>query len=396
MPKLSNNTAHFEQPKQWSSMRAAKALEARTGRRIIHFEKGDYDGPDFVTPEHVLEAAEKALRDGYVRYAPGPGLPDLREAIAEEMTRRGRPTIVEEVIVTAGAKHSLMMSLLTLLERGDEVVFPNPGYPPDETWAQFCGAQIRHVPLTSTDWQFDAERLDRELDRGTKLLIINSPQRPSGQLVENIDQIAQMVARRPGLAVISDEIFSQIVFDGDRHVSISEFPEVREQTAVIDTFSKTYAMTGWRIGWTIAPVEMAERLSIFLQDTITNVAAFIQMAALAAMRGPQQWVEDKRLALQAKRNRMVEGLRAIEGIECAMPRGAFYALADIRGAGLSSQAFADALLEDCGVAVVPGTAFGSRGEGFVRMTYAVPDDAIDEGLARMAEFVARHRTRRSA
>ena len=377
-------------------MREAEALEARTGRRIIHFEKGDYQGPDFETPPHILDAADKALRDGYVRYCPGPGLPELREAIAAEMCRRGRPTTAQEVLVTAGAKHSLMMSLLSLLDAGDEVIFPNPGYPPDEVWARYRDATIRHVPLTEGDWQLDVDRLAQMVGPRTRLLIINTPQRPSGQVVGGLDRVAELIAANPGLAVISDEIFSQVVFDGARHVSLSEFESAREQTLVIDTFSKTYAMTGWRIGWTVASPSTIEKLSIFLQDSITNVAAFVQRAALAALTGPQGWVEDKRRILQAKRDRMVDGLRAIDGVECVRPDGAFYAFADIRRVEPSSQRFADRLLQEAGVAVVPGTAFGDGGEGYVRLTYAVADEDIDEGVRRIGELVGGTLARRSA
>ncbi|GIW46771.1 MAG: hypothetical protein KatS3mg078_0648 [Deltaproteobacteria bacterium] len=206
------------------------------------------------------------------------------------MTKRGRRTTPDEVIVTAGAKHALTMSLLTFLEDGDEVIFPNPGYPPDEVWAKYAGAIIKHTPLTKPDWQFDLEKLETLITPKTKLLIINTPQRPNGHLVENPEEIAEICLKHKNLMVISDEIFSHIVYDGKQHKTISAVPGMEERTIVIDTFSKTYAMTGWRIGWAVAPKPVIEKLSIFLQDTITNVAAFIQKAAYAAMTGPQDWV----------------------------------------------------------------------------------------------------------
>ncbi|GBD39589.1 Aspartate aminotransferase [bacterium HR37] len=380
---FSRRISHFVPPKQWASMRVAKELEKTTGRKIIHFEKGDYQGPDFDTPEHIIEATVKALKEGYVRYDPGPGLPELREAIAEEMTKRGRRTTPDEVIVTAGAKHALTMSLLTFLEDGDEVIFPNPGYPPDEVWAKYAGAIIKHTPLTKPDWQFDLEKLETLITPKTKLLIINTPQRPNGHLVENPEEIAEICLKHKNLMVISDEIFSHIVYDGKQHKTISAVPGMEERTIVIDTFSKTYAMTGWRIGWAVAPKPVIEKLSIFLQDTITNVAAFIQKAAYAAMTGPQDWVERKRQILQRKRDKMVEGLNSIPGIKCDKPAGAFYAFPDITGTGLTSQEFTNRLLENAGVAVVAGTAFGSQGEGYVRVTYAVPDEDIEEGIERI-------------
>ncbi|MEQ9618168.1 MAG: aminotransferase class I/II-fold pyridoxal phosphate-dependent enzyme [Deltaproteobacteria bacterium] len=381
---FSTKISHFVPPKQWASMRVARELEKKTGQRVIHFEKGDYQGPDFDTPEHILEATEDALRAGYVRYDPGPGLSELREAIAEEVTSRGRKTKPEEVIVTAGAKHALTMTLLTFLEEGDEVIFPNPGYPPDEVWAKYVRANIKHTPLTKPDWQFDIEKLEGMITPKTKLLIINTPQRPNGHLVENPEEIAELCFKYPNLMVISDEIFSHVTFDKP-HKTISAVPGMEDKTIVIDTFSKTYAMTGWRIGWAVAPVPVIDKLSIFLQDSITNVAAFIQKAAYAAISGPQDWTVQKTQLLKEKRNRMVEGLNSVPGIKCDYPDGAFYAFADITGTGLTSQEFTDQLVEKVGVAVVAGTAFGSQGEGFVRVTYACADEDIDEGIRRMKD-----------
>lgn len=379
---FSSRIGHFVPPKQWASMRVARDLEKKTGKQIIHFEKGDYQGPDFDTPAHVLEATEAALRDGYVRYDPGPGLPELREAIASLMVERGRPTQPEEVIVTAGAKHSLTMNLLTFLEDGDEVIFPNPGYPPDEVWAKYTKSVIKHTPLTKPDWQFDVAKLEEQITPKTKLVIINTPQRPNGHLVENPREIADMLHRHPQVMIISDEIFSQITFDKP-HKSISAIEDIRDRVIVIDTFSKTWAMTGWRIGWTVAPKQVVDKLSIFLQDSITNVAAFIQKAATAAITGSQDWVDNKLRLLQSKRDRMVNGLNSIDGIKCDSPDGAFYAFADITGTGLTSQEFTDRLVEKAGVAVVAGTAFGSQGEGYVRITYACSDNDIDEGVERI-------------
>lgn len=381
---FSSRTGHFVPPKQWASMRVAKEIEEKTGKKIIHFEKGDYQGPDFETPAHVLDATEKALRDGYVRYNPGPGLPELREAIAIKMAERGRPTEPEEVLVTAGAKHSLTMNFLTFLEDGDEVIFPNPGYPPDEVWAKYTNAVIKHTPLTKPDWQFDVDKLEKLITPKTKLVIINTPQRPNGDLVENPEEIAEMLQGHPQVMVISDEIFSEVTFDKP-HKSICAIDDIRDRVIVIDTFSKTWAMTGWRIGWTVAPKPVIDKLSIFLQDSITNVAAFIQKAAYSALTGPQDWVEHKLQLLKSKRDRMVAGLNTIDGITCAYPDGAFYAFADISGTGLTSQEFTDRLIERAGVGVVAGTAFGSQGEGYVRITYACSDDDIDEGIKRIKQ-----------
>ncbi|MDA2920716.1 pyridoxal phosphate-dependent aminotransferase [Desulfobacterota bacterium AH_259_B03_O07] len=382
---FSKRINHFVPPKQWASMRIAKELEKATGKKIIHFEKGDYQGPDFDTPEHLLEACIKALVEGYVRYEPGPGLPELREAIAEEMKQRGRPTTPDEVIVTAGAKQAIKMTLLSFIEDGDEVIFPNPGYPPDEVWAKYGGATIIHTPLTKPDWQFDIEMLEHMITPRTKLLIVNTPQRPNGHLVENQVEIAELCLKHKQLIVVSDEIFSHIVYDGKQHETISAVPSMAERTIVIDTFSKTHAMTGWRIGWIVAPKPVIEKLSIFLQDSITNVATFIQKTAYAAMVGPQDWIVRKTQILQKKRDRIVAGLNSIPGIKCDTPSGAFYAFPDITGTGLTSQEFTDKLIKTAGVAVVAGTAFGSNGEGYVRLTYATPDKDIAHGIKRIKE-----------
>ncbi|MCY4046544.1 MAG: aminotransferase class I/II-fold pyridoxal phosphate-dependent enzyme [Candidatus Dadabacteria bacterium] len=383
--RFSSRTKHFVQPRQWASMRVAKELEKKTGKKVIHFEKGDYQGPDFETPQHIVEATTRAVEEGYVRYDPGPGLPELREAIAEKTTKQGRKTDPEEVIVTAGAKHALTASLNIFLEDGDEVIFPNPGYPPDEVWAKYLGATIKHTPLTDPDWQFDVERLESLVTPKTKLIIINTPQRPNGHLVENPEEIASMCERHPGLVVISDEIFSQVTF-GKPHKTISAISGMEDRTIVIDTFSKTWAMTGWRIGWAVAPKPVIEKMSIFLQDSITNVAALVQRAAYAAITGPQDWVENKHKLLQSKRDRMVAALNEVPGVKCDTPDGAFYAFADITGTGLTSQQYTDLLVEKAGVAVVAGTAFGDRGEGFIRVTYACSDEDIDEGTRRMKEL----------
>ena len=381
---FSSRTNHFTLPKQWASMRVAKKLEKETGKKIIHFEKGDYQGPDFATPQHILEATVRALESGYVRYDPGPGLPELREYIATETMKDRRPgTKPEEVIITAGAKNALTMSLLTILEDGDEVVFPNPGYPPDEVWAKYTNAKILHTPLNKGDWQYDLEKLDKMITDKTKLLIINTPQRPNGQLVENPEEIAEIVLKHPDLLVITDEIFSQVIYDGKKHKTISSIPEMKDRCIVIDTWSKTYAMTGWRIGFAVANEEIITKLSIFLQDSITNVAAFIQRAAYEAVSGPQDWTIEKRDLLEKKRDLMVKGLNEVPGIECVTPPGSFYCFPDITGTGLTSQEFTDRLVVEAGVAVVAGTAFGTQGEGFVRVTYAVSDEDIAEGIERM-------------
>ena len=235
----------------------------------------------------------------------------------------------------------------------------------------------------------DLAKLDKMITDKTKLLIVNTPQRPNGQLVENPEEIAEIVLKHPDLLVITDEIFSQVIYDGKEHKTIASIPEMKDRCIVIDTWSKTYAMTGWRIGFAVANEEIIAKLSIFLQDSITNVAAFIQRAAYAAIKGPQDWTYKKRELLQHKRDLMVKGLNEIPGIECIAPPGSFYCFPDVKGTGLTSQEFTDKLVVEAGVAVVAGTAFGSQGEGFVRVTYATADADIFEGIDRMKKLFSK-------
>jgi aspartate/methionine/tyrosine aminotransferase len=244
-----------------------------------------------------------------------------------------------------------------------------------------------HTPLIPGTWQYDLKSLGRLLEGDVKCLVINTPQRPNGELVADIDQIAQLVRPKRGLVTISDEIFSHIVYDGKRHVSVSSVDGMADRTIVIDTFSKTYGMTGWRIGWTVAPAPLVQRFSMFLQDSITNVATFVQRAALAAITGPQDWVDEKLACLQRKRDAMVGGLNSIAGIRCPTPSGSFYAFADVSKTGMTAEEFTRRLLHERQVAVVSGTAFGSQGEGFVRLTFAVPDEDIEAGLEGIASML---------
>ena len=383
---LSSRTQHFVLPKQWASMRKAEALEKETGKRILHFEKGDFQGDEFYPAPHIYEAAAKAVHDGHVRYVPGPGLPELRDAIAEEMTSRGRPTKREEVLVTMGAKHALTQSLLTIVDQGDEVIFPNPGYPPDEFWITYAGGKVVYAPLVEPDFAFDLDSLRSLITPKTKMLIINTPQRPNGMIVRQLDEIAD-ICKEHGIIVLTDEIFSHMVYEPQVHESISYVKDFKDQSIVVDTFSKTYIMTGFRIGWCVANAELITAMDIFQQNSVTNVPAFVQLAGLAAMTGPQEHVLQQTARLKAKRDFVVEAFNKIDGIECLTPDGSFYVFPDIRGTGMTAQQFADYLVEEHGVGVVAGNAFGDRGEGHIRFTYAAPDDILEEGMDRIAKAV---------
>jgi aspartate/methionine/tyrosine aminotransferase len=385
-PRLSSRTAHFVLPKQWASLRKAEAQERETGKRVIHFERGDFQGDEFRPAPHIAEACVKAIHDGHVRYVPGPGLPELRDAIAEEATKRGRPTVREEVLVTMGAKHALTQSLLTVVDQGDEVIFPNPGYPPDEFWITYAGGTVIYAPLIEPDFHFDLESLQGLITPKTKMLIINSPQRPNGMIVGQLEEIAAICAEHD-VTVLTDEIFSHMVYAGAEHKTIAAVEGMADRSILIDTFSKTYIMTGFRIGWCVANKDVIATMDIFQQNSVTNVPAFVQLAALAAITGPQEHVERITASLQAKRDKMVVALNAMPGIQCPTPDGSFYVFPDIRGTGMTAQQFADYLIEKFSVGVVAGSAFGDRGEGHVRITYAAPDEVLEEGLDRIKNAV---------
>jgi aspartate/methionine/tyrosine aminotransferase len=384
--KLSSRTSHFVLPKQWAAMRNANELERTTGKRVIHLEKGDFQGDEFRPAPHIEEACAKAIRDGYVRYVPGPGLPELRDAIAEEASRRGRPAAREEVLVTMGAKHALTQCLLTLVDKGDEVIFPNPGYPPDEFWITYAGGHVVYAPLVGPDFHFDVDALAGLITPRTKLLVINTPQRPNGMTVGNLAEISALCAERDVL-VLSDEIFSHLVYPPASHQSITAVPGMAGRSILVDTFSKTYVMTGFRIGWCVADRELITAMDIFQQNSVTNVPAFVQMAALAALTGPQDQVAANLALLRAKRDTVVSALNQLPGVRCPVPEGSFYAFPDITATGMTAQQFTDYLIENYSVSVVAGTAFGDRGEGHVRITYAVPDHVLDEGLDRIRQAV---------
>jgi aspartate/methionine/tyrosine aminotransferase len=384
--RLSSRTQHFVLPKQWASMRKAEALERDSGRRVIHFEKGDFQGDEFRPAPHIMEACAKAVADGHVRYVPGPGLPELRDAIAEEATRRGRPTAREEVLVTMGAKHALTQSLLTMIDSGDEVVFPNPGYPPDEFWITYAGGRVVYAPLVEPDFHFDLDSLNALITDRTKMLIINTPQRPNGMVVGQLEEIARVCAERD-VMVLTDEIFSHMVYAPAEHRTIAAVEGMADRSILVDTFSKTYIMTGFRIGWCVANKDLITAMDIFQQNSVTNVPAFVQLAALAAIRGPQEHVLETTERLKAKRDKVAAALNALPGIDCPTPDGSFYVFPDIRGTGMTAQQFTDYLIEQHSVGVVAGTAFGDRGEGHIRLTYAAPDEVLEEGLERIKRAV---------
>jgi aspartate/methionine/tyrosine aminotransferase len=365
----------------------AKALEAQ-GKEIIHLEIGE---PDFTTPAYIIEAARKALADGYTHYTPAPGIPELRAAIAQDATeRRGIAFTPDEVVVTPGGKPVMFFSILALCEEGDEVIYPNPGFPIYESMIQFVGA--RAVPAQIEEargFSLDVDKLCDAVNERTRLIILNSPHNPTGGVLSrgDLEQIAATVLKYPDLMVLSDEIYSRMLYGG-KHVSIATLPGMRERTIVLDGFSKIYAMTGWRLGYGLFPREMVPAITRLMTNSNSCTATFTQMAGVVALTGSQQPSEEMVAEFHKRRDVIVAGLNDIPGVTCATPGGAFYAFPNITGTGLSSRELADALLNEAGVAVLAGTAFGAFGEGYIRLSYANSIEQIERALAQIKGWLA--------
>ncbi|MGC8825788.1 MAG: pyridoxal phosphate-dependent aminotransferase [Anaerolineae bacterium] len=365
----------------------AKALEAQ-GRSIIHLEIGQ---PDFPTPEHIAEAGIQAIRAGRTRYTPPAGTADLRAAIAEVAGKwRGMTFSPEEVIVGPGAKPAIYFAALALVEPGDEVIIPDPGFPSYSAIVRLAGGVPVPVRLDPDElYNFDMQDFRQKINHRTKLVIMNSPSNPTGGVtpLHVLEQIAAEV-QRVDAWVISDEIYCQLVYEGDAP-SIAVLPGMRERTIIVDGFSKTYSMTGWRLGFGIMPPALAERVGLLATHTIGCTADFTQAAGVAALRGDFSTVEAMRESFRQRRDLTVAALNTLPGVRCAMPKGAFYVFPDVRSWGRSSRELADYLLEEAGVALLAGSDFGPGGEGFLRISYATAWEQIREGIERMRQALAR-------
>lgn len=365
----------------------ARALEAE-GRPMIHLQIGE---PDFDTPAHVREAAKRALDDGATHYAPFPGIPELRRAIADDVTaRKGFPADPSQVFVTVGGKGVMLYAILGLVDPGDEVIVPDPGYPIYESLTRFVGATPVPIPIRmENEFRLDVEELASLLTPRTKLLIINSPANPTGGVLtrSDLERIAQL-AQEHDLWVMTDEIYGRILYDGEEHVSIASLPGLADRTIVLDGFSKTFAMTGWRLGYAVVPESLIPTYAELVINTISCAPTFAQVGAVQALVGPQDDVEAMVVEFKARRDLIVEGLNEIEGIRCATPLGAFYAFPDISGTGLTGADFAERLLVEADVCVLAGTAFGGVGTDHIRISYANSRENLNEALARMGRFVA--------
>lgn len=359
----------------------ARALEAE-GRSVIHLEIGE---PDFATPRHIVEAAKKALDDGWTHYGPTQGYPELREIVACYICRTRNVQVgPENVAVVPGGKPIIFFPMLALLEPGDEVIYPNPGFPIYESMIRFVGAVPVPMPLVEErGFSLDLDLLRDKLSGKTRMLILNSPQNPTGGVIppEDMRAIADLVRDRD-LMVLSDEIYSRIYYD-QPPLSIASLPGMLEKTILLDGFSKTYAMTGWRIGYGVMPTWLVDAVNKLMVNSNSCTASFTQQAGIAALAGPQDDVERMVAEFRRRRDAFCDGLNGLPGFRCARPRGAFYAFANARGTGMDSRELADHLLQCAGVGCLSGTAFGAYGEGFLRFSYANSYENLMEAVERI-------------
>jgi len=366
----------------------AQALEAE-GRRIIHLEIGQPDVPTF---ENISRAGIEAIRAGRTRYTGSAGIASLRQAIADKAgTQRGMVFRREQVVVGPGAKPALFFPTLALVRPGDEVIYPDPGFPTYTAMIGVAGGVPVPVPLREeADFSFDLNALDRAVSSRTRLIILNSPSNPTGGVLSHaaLEHISELAIARD-LWVLSDEIYARLAFDGVAVPTIAALPGMAERTVICDGFSKTYAMTGWRLGYGIMPQALAERVELLLTHSIGCTADFTQYAGLEALNGPQDSVEAVVAEYQRRRNALVAGLNAIRGVRCRTPQGAFYVFPNVTAFGQSSDWLANYLLDDAGVAVLPGTSFGDAGEGYLRLCFANSMENIEEALSRLEESLGR-------
>ena len=367
----------------------ARELEAR-GKEIIHLEIGE---PDFCTPTNIVEAATRALRDGWTHYGPPAGLPQLREAVSNDTSRRlGISVDPAEVVITPGGKPVMFFVILSLVEENDEVLYPNPGFPIYESMIKFVGAKpVPYGLREDQDFEADVDELLAKITDRTRLIVLNSPQNPTGGVMSRaqIARLAQAVAGRE-IFVLSDEIYNRLIFEGE-HASIAQFPGMKEWTIILNGFSKTYAMTGWRMGYGVMRADLARQVALLMTNSNSCTASFSQIACVEALTGPQDSVDTMREEFRRRRAVIVDGLNRIPGFGCRQPHGAFYVFPNIRKTKLTSKVLADALLNDAGVACLSGTGFGSSGEGYLRFSFANSVANLEKALERIAAWVEKNR-----
>jgi len=366
----------------------ARALEAK-GRDIVHLEIGE---PDFDTPRNIIDAGCDALHKGFTHYGPSAGLPQLREAIAQYVSETRRVDVSpDEVVVVPGGKPIIFFSILALSEQGDEVIYPNPGFPIYESMINYVGAKVVPIRLREEmDFRLDVDELAGLINDRTKLIIINSPQNPTGGVLTktDIERIAKAIGDR-NIMMLSDEIYSRLIFEGEHH-SIMSLDGMKERTILLDGFSKTYAMTGWRMGYGVMRADFAAHIVRLMTNSSSCTASFTQIAGVEALRGPQDSVDQMCAEFKKRRDVMVAGLNKIKGFSCRLPKGAFYVFPNITKTGWKSKKLADALLDDAGVAGLSGTAFGDFGEGYLRFSVANSIENIEKALERVDSWTKKN------
>jgi aspartate aminotransferase len=385
--RLANRMSRLGTETAFEVLNKARALE-RQGKKIIHLEIGE---PDFDTPANVIEAAVTALHKGWTHYGPSAGLPELRQAIAEEVSRtRAVECSSDEVVVVPGGKPIIFFTILSLIDAGDEVIYPNPGFPIYESMINYIGGKAIPIRLREErDFGLDVRELGSLINDRTKLIIINSPQNPTGGVLskKDIHDIADAIGDR-NILVLSDEIYSRLIFDG-QHYSIMSVPGFKERTILLDGFSKTYAMTGWRMGYGVMRPDLATQITRLMTNSNSCTASFTQVAGIEALRGDQSSVDDMRNQFQERRDVFVAGLSKIKGFSCRMPKGAFYVFPNIQKTGWKSKRLADALLEEAGVASLSGTSFGDFGEGYLRFSVANSLENLKQALEQISDWTKR-------
>ena len=367
----------------------AKALE-KQGKSIVHLEIGE---PDFDTPKNIKDAAAKALTAGYTHYTPSAGMLELRQAVAEYISKTRKLDVKpEEVVITPGGKPVMFFGILALVNQGDEVLYPNPGFPVYESVIKFVGAKPVPIPLKEeNEFSLDPEYVKKKITKKTKMIILNSPENPTGGVIprEQLKVIADCLEDRDDVFVLSDEIYSRIIYE-DKPESISQFPGMKEKTIILDGFSKSYAMTGWRLGYGVMRKDLAAKMAQLMTNSNSCTNTFVQFAGIEALKGPQTEPEKMVAEFKKRREVIVDGLNSIKGITCKKPHGAFYVFPNITETGMDSRKLADHLLYNAGVAVLSGTSFGQYGEGYLRLSFANSVENIEKALINIEKSLKKH------
>jgi len=383
MPALSKGANRIYGEAAFEILAKAQELE-RKGKTILHFEIGE---PDMDTPDNICTAAVNAIKQKKTRYVPSIGLHELREAVVDEVERNhGYKPSIDQIVITPGLKPGIFFAMLAIINRGDQVIYPDPGYPTYGSVSSYLNAEQAKIPLLEeNEFRMNPDDIKEQITNNTKLVIINSPQNPTGSVMtkSEMDEIAQL-AEEHDFFIISDEIYSKMTYDVS-HFSPTRRDKALERSILLDGFSKYYAMTGWRLGYMVAPVRLTKRLQDFLVSSISCTSSFTQWAGIEALQGDQSFIAEMMKRFRQKRDRIVKGLNSIKGFHCTLPKGAFYAFPNISETGLTSQECADKLLYDAGIAALPGTAFGPYGEGYVRFSYATTIETIDKAIEQIKE-----------